>query len=101
MAFFITPGVSIDRDDHGRVRGLEHLLEPYTAADEAGVTTGLDLAVEYLRGAATLYEIPEGALARLTEELKREPEFVSREASLLRFAHEGQSQRLTTISFVQ
>lgn len=66
MPFVITPNVTVVSEANGRVRELEHLQQPFGAEDSGLATAApIQLANQYLRDVAHIYQIGTAMLAGL------------------------------------
>jgi hypothetical protein len=102
MPFTLTPGVHPDYDEEHRVRGLEHIWEPFYPSSPSAMSSARTLAAEYLREAAGIYEIDPAALEELESPVEDEPRIDLNRPNQLRFAAESAlAGAPTAISFVQ
>lgn len=95
VAFELEPGVEVEYDEHGIVRGLEHLERPYF---DLGERDPLRVAARYANDVAAVYGIPGSMLTDLWTPVGDGP---VPEPALLRFAEKKSITQVTTVSFVQ
>jgi zinc metalloprotease ZmpB len=95
MAFEITPNVTVEYDDAGVARHIEHLTEPYTSEQELKPR---DLAAEYVSAVGEEYGLKPQTLTGLDEFA---PGTVVDQGPALSFAHEKSLMGTTLVSYQQ
>jgi zinc metalloprotease ZmpB len=97
LVFEITLDVYVQRDDAGQVRHLSHLQQPYVAP-EGTSQLPKDLAAQYIRDVAPIYELDPDMLTNLNENVGQK---MTDEGSMLRFAEEKNIMETYVISYSQ
>lgn len=99
MAFDDSPDVHTERDEEGHVRVLQHRAEPFTAgAARLGAPSARELADEYVRQVADLYDITPDEIADLQRTALAEP---AEEGPRLTFSEEKAALDMTVVSYAQ
>jgi zinc metalloprotease ZmpB len=97
MAFQLTPNVSVQRDESGRVVALTHLFDPFQVAG-ARPTSVRELAAQYVADVAPIYGFAAGMEAPSLESV---PRTLGDGPERLYFEREKQVANLAVVSFTQ
>ncbi len=98
MAFQLTPNITVNRDESGRVVSLTHIHEPFRPAALAQQATVRELAAQYLTEVAALYGF-EGAMS--SSLLETVPGTLQDETQRLHFHAEKRVANVAVVSFKQ